>query len=77
MPAVGNAAKGVAVEVVPAGNCPFRRIAATIDTAMEKRSTRNQPLGWLEHAMENDLEARQTAEVTMGNTTAPSRVPVS
>jgi len=77
MPAVLNAVNEVAVEAFLAGHCPFHRIAATIDAVMEIWSNRNHPLASVEQAMEADVEARHMAMAVLGNTKAPSRVPVS
>ena len=77
MPAVLNAVNEVAVEACLAGHCPFHRIAATIDAVMENWSKRNHPLASVEHAMEADAEARTMATAVLGNTRAPSRVPIS
>lgn len=77
MPAVLNAANEIAVEAFLAGNCPFDRITATIDAVMDIWSNRNHPLRTIEQAMETDTEARQMAISILGNTSAPSRVPVS
>jgi len=77
MPAVLNAVNEVAVEAFLAGHCPFHRIAATIDAVMESWSKRNHPLASVEHAMEADAEARTMAMAVLGNTRAPSRVPIS
>lgn len=77
MPAVLNAANEVAVAAFLAGNCPFGRITATIDAVMDTWSHRNRPLRSIEQAMQTDTEARRMAISILGNTNAPSRVPVS
>ncbi len=77
MPAVLNAANEVAVEAFLVGSCPFHRIAATIDAVMENWINRNHPLTSIEQAVETDGEARLLAKAALGNSSTPSRVPVS
>ena len=77
MPAVLNAANEVAVEAFLAGGCPFHRIAATIDAVMENWHSSSHSITSLEQVMEIDVEARRLAFSALGNTTTPSRVPVS
>ena len=77
MPAVLNAVNEVAVDAFLAGSCPFYRIAATIDAVMENWHSSSHSITSLEQVMEIDVEARRLAFSALGNTTTPSRVPVS
>ncbi len=77
MPVVLNAVNEVAVEAFLAGSCPFHRIAATIDAVMENWHNISHSITSLEQVMEIDVEARRLAYSALGNTTTPSRVPVS
>jgi 1-deoxy-D-xylulose-5-phosphate reductoisomerase len=77
MPAVLNAANEVAVEAFLARRCSFDRIAATIDTVMERWSSINRPLRSIEQVEAADAGARRLASQALGNTDDRSRVPSS
>lgn len=61
MPAVLNAANEVAVASFLDGRCPLPAIAMTVDTTLERWSTRNRPLASIEQALAADRDARDVA----------------
>ena len=61
MPAVLNAANEVAVASFLDGHCPLPAIAMTVDTTLDRWSTRNRPLASIEQALAADRDARDVA----------------